>query len=350
MAKFRFPACMAPMPAMALSRTGRTAALGALFSAALLAALPASAGASQAQGMDGVDSLRFLSDPAYLPEQGQLYGTTLLDFGLTTADVAGYFGAMKFSYSTTSLAETQTLAYGLLDDLTVRVEDSYESADKVEDNALLNQSSYINAGPLEPTLGATWRSLDCRLRPMNWDWTASFSPDCFPSHASSSTKIGSEARGGADWSLGSALSRVTRDYTLSFYALATEDLSSSTLNTNGTTTTYGDGWQYQFELNSQLRLSSLVSVNVGLTEILNTNEASQVSPNIDFTNAPADLFVVNAALNVHILPKRLVASGIYVLDLFGSSSQTYPVKNTLNTSTGDEVQNHFEARLDWVLF
>jgi len=73
---------------------------------------------------------RYLSDPAYLPLEGQIEGTTSVTMGDSRANIydsAGAFAAHIYD-QTDSIG--QSLNYGITDDLTLNLGDTYRALDK----------------------------------------------------------------------------------------------------------------------------------------------------------------------------------------------------------------------------
>ncbi len=292
------------------------------------------------------NSMRILSDPAYLPYRGQLEGITGYSNQRSTADVDNYTGIMTHSYSTTANSLAQTIAYGVTDDFTLRLAEGY--AWRSTSNSSTGLSTSAN-GFSNPALGATWRVLDQRTRAFNWDIAGSFAPNVFNPKGASPTQDGTVARGGTATTLGTAISYETDLLTL--YAaghasyLGTRDI----LNANGTTTSYGSNWQYSLDFETQTRLNRVFSLNAGIGRQFNRgatgiNDTSLLT----FQNNPGDVTHFTVALNYHITPATLVASLEYRYDSYEDSSSYYPTKPASNTSTQNHHANALGLTLEYV--
>src|SRR4051812_842301 len=96
-----------------------------LLAASALMAMPVAAGA---QSFDFTPyNARILSDPAFLPLTGQFYGATSFDYtnahGTSFDDVTG---AKQFDLHRWSDAFSQSLAFGITDDLSVDAHVEYD--------------------------------------------------------------------------------------------------------------------------------------------------------------------------------------------------------------------------------
>src|ERR1700761_1166981 len=73
---------------------------------------------------------RLLTDPAYLPLQGQLYGSSAFTITDSTADLYDAAGAKSGTRKGWDDTITQELEYGITNDLALRLDDSYTPFDK----------------------------------------------------------------------------------------------------------------------------------------------------------------------------------------------------------------------------
>src|ERR1700722_7815150 len=166
-------------------------------------------------------SLRVLSDPSFLPWQGQIMGTSSYVYADTDEDIENYPSHnTRDSRSIWSDQWAQTFAFGILDDLTVRIGDTliFQETDTTPVGAA--EETTFSQGPVDPSVGATWRVLDQDEEDQadvhfNWDWIASYSPNAFEDRAASTTVDGTNGRGGQSVSVGTAVSWVIPDFTFS---------------------------------------------------------------------------------------------------------------------------------------
>ncbi len=299
------------------------------------------------------DASRIISDPAYLPLQGQIYGSSQYSYSRTTSNTNNYLGAPKSSNTTTTNGLNQVIAYGVTDDFTLRMSDSYDwrTSDSNPTSGAGTQSS--SNGFSDPAFGATWRVIDQKTYPISWDLIGSYAPDLINAKSASPTQDGTIARGGATATAGTALSYETKDFTVYGEGSATYLGSRDTLNqTSGITTNYDSSWQYALALNTQTRLTDLVSVNAGVTETFNNSaDASFISGGslTSFTSEPGDVTELNAALNFQVIPDRLVASVVYAHYFYDNSSNNYAALPHSDTTVRDESEDSVTANLRYIL-
>ena len=72
------------------------------------------------------DASRVLSDPAYLPLGGQVFGGNEYTFGLINSKIDDHLGAQKSSNDNKTHTINQTLEYGVTDDFTLRLGGFYQ--------------------------------------------------------------------------------------------------------------------------------------------------------------------------------------------------------------------------------
>jgi len=321
----------------------------------IVALLAAALGPLKAMALDfRPDASRVVSDPAYLPTQGQFFGSTLYTYSRATSDQDNYVGLPLSSNQTTVRTATQLFEYGAADDLTFRLNGFYQSIGSTNNYASGATTFTRSEGMSDPTLGLTWRAIDQARHPLSLDLLGSYTPDLIYARSATSAVEGTVARGGATAALGAALSRKTKAFTLYGEVLATNLGSRATQNpTNNVITDYSASWQYSLLLNTQTRFAAYGSLNLGLTETLSDRVAASfintADKLVEFTNAPARDTKLNAALNFQAVPNRLVASLIYTHDFYGPGSNNYPVQYKSDTTTPDKKSSSLGVELRYVL-
>lgn len=300
------------------------------------------------------DAYRVLSDPAYLPWQGQVMGSS------SYVDAATYEGVENYQYlnrDTRAIYSgqwAQSFTGGITDDLAVRLGDTYILQEEDTTPAGGSTESTYSQGPADPTVGVTWRVVDQEDQDdmeghFNWDWIASYSPDLFEDRAASPTEDGTNGRGGQSVSVGTALSWVIPNFTLYSEYEATYLGARDTTNANDTVTDYGSYWRDSLGLNTQTRFSARFSFNVGITGYWNGDYSGQnENTGVGFVAGGGNEIAANAALNFHFVPDVLVGSLTYTNDIYSDRSYAYPNNPTSDTTTVNEDSNAFGVRLEYV--
>ncbi len=304
----------------------------------------------QASALDFTpNSARLLSDPAYLPQQGQVFGSTGYTHARTTGEVDNYLGAPNRSFTVTSNSLAQDLAYGITDDLTVRIDETY-ARNGTQNDFTSGTSTTTNANGFgDPAFGLTWRMLDQKVHPVSWDLIGTYSPNLMDAKSASPTQDGTIARGGEAATLGTAISYETTDFTVYAHGDVTFLGQRDILNANNTTTTYQSRREYSFGLNTQTRLNRILAVDAGMTETLqNSANGTNDTSLITFINKPGDVTIFSAALVYQIMPNRLTATLAYNHDEYSNSSTQYPVLPASDTTTRNESANVIGARLQYL--
>ncbi len=131
-------------------------------------------------GYDNTSALRILSDPAYLPFAGQFEGTTAYHYDQASGDVFDSTGAPDYTFHTITDTISQSLQYGLTDDLSFQFGISYDPSQKRNDIFPDGSMKSLQSnGFTDPSFGVTWRAIDQANGPMNLDLSASYDPDAF---------------------------------------------------------------------------------------------------------------------------------------------------------------------------
>jgi hypothetical protein len=285
------------------------------------------------------DPSRVISDPAYLPPGGRLYGITEFSYGQTYSDTNNYQGAFHSSNNTSSTTVTETLEFGVADDLTLKAYGSPEMQESTTNYANGASTVTYSEGFDNPTFGVVWRALDQKADPLNWDLIGTYSPNLAKDKDAAAEGLeGNMARGGDTASLGTALSYKTKGFTLYVSGTAVYLDNRDVLNqTDGIITTYQSSWQYGALLSTQTRFDDFFSFNASVSQTFGEPaDASNVNTGgklIAFTNQPGDDTTLSAAVNFHVKPGWAVASLIYTHFFYGDSGYTYAAQADSNTTT-----------------
>ncbi len=306
-----------------------------------------------AHAMDySLASDRILSDPLYLPLQGQISSNTSYDWATTTEDVYNAAGVKTQSERITANPLTQTFQYGVTDDFALSAAIGFDPSASTHINPVSGTNTVrTDQGWTNPTFGAVYRVLDQRTNPLTLDFNASYSPNVFPSKSPSDTDEGTVALGGQEWNFGGTLGREMRDFTIAGtfganYLGSRGSLSEASGDKIGTSAT----WLYTLGLATQTRFSDQFSVNAGAGYTFGhdanvLNETTLLDHDTHVHGTPN----LNAALNYHFIPNILVGSVYYQHDFGGSSDNVYATVPADNNSIGNKSEDVLGVRLRYVL-
>jgi hypothetical protein len=282
---------------------------------------------------------RVVSDPAYLPKGGQLFGSTEYSDGITNSNANNAAGVQTSTTNTISNAVSQVFEFGITDDFTLRAADAYQwpTSDTTAADGLITETG--SNGFVDPTFGIIWRVLDEQDHFFNWDLVGSYAPNFLNAQSADPTQDGTVARGGDTAVFGTALSYKGEDFTLYLEGTASYLADRSILNpSNNITTDYDASWQYNFSLLTQTRFSKKWSINLGLTQVdidsANGSFVNNSGNTISVNSRPGDVTNFTAALNLQFAPNRFVMSVIYNYDFYGNGAFTnFNQPNSSNTTT-----------------
>ncbi len=283
---------------------------------------------------------RILSDPTYLPLQGQVYGQTDYGYSQTNGHLFDSTGAQIAGTRNTLNTFGQRLEYGITDALSVRAGLSYGfGTDRRATPA--DTTSNDRNGFENPTFGATYRLLDQRSHPISFDVFGDWAPDVFPSKSASPSQDGTVASGGPEADFGFALGRETRMFTIQGAFTDRYVGGTSTLNrTSGISTGAPSYWVPVLGVQTQTRFTHRLSANLGYAYNFQSRSIA-VQPTIGaaYTNQIGDIQSLNVSLNYHFVPNRLVGSLGYVHTFYDNRNQIYddPTSDLLQTRTGDAM-------------
>jgi len=316
-----------------------------LMALGLAAALPARA-------LDATpETARIVSDPLYLPLEGQIYGATAYHWSSTTQDAFDATGAQTSSSQITGNALAQQFQYGLTDDLALRLDWGYDwrsaSRHLVPSGVVVRSSS----GWTDPTFGVTWRAIDQSASPFSLDLRADYSPDAFPAKSATTEDEGTIARGGQTVDLGLTLGHETRAFTIAalFDANYLGSRKVENQGTGGFTTT-DSLWNYRLGLDTQTRLSDVLSINAGAGHTF-ANDATLFNSNTGLTHISqgGDFTDLNVALNYHFVPNVVVGSLGYQHNFYDDTRNLFPTSPTDDSSVRNKDEDVVGVTLRYVL-
>jgi hypothetical protein len=301
---------------------------------------------AQASGALDMAGARILSDPLYLPLQGQVYGATAYTLDMPKGDNFKA-GVNTGSFNASDNLVNQTFAYGVLNTLAIRVALGYGSNSRDSTAATTGDVTTGNAsGFNDPTFSVTFRPLDQPRSPVILDVTASYSPNTFASQTAGGTSNGTIARGGQATGFSFALGRVMKSFTIAGTAASTYDGAQTTeLLSNSTSTTSGAFWSYSMGLVTETRFTDRVSLDAGVTFSTAGNYAvSNIENGNPRTYAPPSTRALNIAMNYHFVPNRVVGSFTYSYDNDTISTNTF-AKASSDTAVENRMGNVVGFRL-----
>jgi hypothetical protein len=299
------------------------------------------------------DGQRILSDPAFLPLEGQVYGSTAYQYATNRSDDFDATGALNSHVSNWSDTFSQLFDYGITDDLSVGATIDYVPFDKRK-RSLVDDStvSHSSSGWSDPTFDVTWRALDQRDgEPVNVDLLGSFSPDWIQAKTGTDLEDGSIARGGNAGLVGAAVSHVSGPFTI-YGSLKADFLGDRTVDngTSGVLHATTSGTNYILGLDSQTRLNDLLSFNLGVSrQFLSDSTVTNEKTSVAYVLNPGDATNVHLAANYHIVPNQVVASVTYSHDFLQDSKTAYPANLASDLSTENRSGNTYGVKLDYTL-
>ncbi len=295
---------------------------------------------------------RILSDPLYLPLQGQIYGNSDYSWATTTQDVFNAAGIETELQRTVSNTLDQQVEYGVTDDLALNFEMGYDPSVTTKTDPVAAASFSRNEqGWTDPDFGLVYRVLDERNNPVSLDLRGSYSPDAFRAKSATDTDDGSVARGGRAIDLGATLGHETRGFTIAGTFDAVFDGRRDVENqSTGFNTSTSSDWVYELGLATQTRFTDRFSLNAGAgydfghdADVLNEGTAVTHSTHAGGT---ANL---NAALNYHFIPNILVGSVEYQHDFDGGTNNVYSAVPADDNAIHNKSEDLVGVKLRYVL-
>ncbi len=293
---------------------------------------------------------RILSDPANLPLEGQLLGSTSYSYGTGSHNTYDSSGALISTVGQRANDLTQTFSYGLTDDLSLDGAITYVPLARTEsDLASGSMLTRHRDGFSDPKFGITWRAIDQRSAPVNLDFGASYSPDMFDARASTATMDGTVGRGGTEFHTGVALSRTMQDFTIMGRFDADHKGARKVLNPVSLMSTSVDpSWTYTLGLYTQTRFGDRFSLNANVRHSFRPDDTvfSQTS-GLGHVVRLGDATGFGAALNYQIVPNRLVSSLTYDHRSNGDTANVFATSPGANTTVKNQDENVIGVRFDY---
>jgi opacity protein-like surface antigen len=247
---------------------------------------------------------RILSDPAYLPMQDQWSGSTAFDWAERSANEFDSTGAQTFSRHAWQDAIVQELEYGVTDDLAVRIQDTYVAFDKRKDDFTAGGfTDHSETGFQDPQIGVTWRAWDQVDRPVNVDLLADYRMNVIQAQTNN------VAEGGQSGDVGLAVSKVMPGFTI--YGKMLADWYGTQSELDPLTPSFvreSSYWDYSLDLDTQTRLTELLSFNAGIGYVFANNAmVRNLTASVNHISEPGNGLSLNAALNYAVQPNVVVS-------------------------------------------
>ncbi len=297
------------------------------------------------------DASRIVSDPNYLPLEGQLWGYTNYFHDWSNGTTYNSSGNKISSFNSNTDDFNQFIGYGITDDLTIDASIAYEpNADRDIQFANGTSAGRSSSGFSDPTFGVTYRVLDQAVSPVTFDVFGSYMPDWITSKTATTTTDGSIASGGQAGNLGAALAEETRFFTIRG-AFAADFLGRRHIDDDATGGTFDQSGHtnYLLSLATQTRLTDQFSVNAGVTHTFTSSYSyTNTLNNVTSTLRPGDNTVLDLALNYQFIPNTVVGSVIYRHGITGDRSTDY-LNPVADTTQSDQYRNLIGVQLDYVL-
>jgi hypothetical protein len=259
---------------------------------------------------------RILSDPMYLPYAKQVYGTTSYSYASGTFSSFGLSGA-EFSHESVRASRiTQTVGWGITDEFTLRLSDTY-----VDDSTTYHFPNSTYSGSLDasgvtnPTLSSTYRAIDqIKGAPVSVDVIAAYSPNLIGGREATFERRGNEGSGRQSFTTTLAVGRVSSTFTIrgSLGAAYLGKRSVEYLVPAGEQTEAY--WDYVLSTSMQARLTNAVSINGGYSYTVTGNTTTAYyafAGDYAGRNSGGDIGDLNIALNYHFRSNALVAQFAY---------------------------------------
>jgi hypothetical protein len=300
------------------------------------------------------DASRVVSDPSYLPNSGQFFGSTQYNNGQTDWNTDDSQGVPKSSANAVNNTINQLVEFGFTDTLTLRASGSYLWIDTDTTAATGVETETQSNGFSDVAFEGLCRVLDQKNHPFSWDLFGIYTPNLINAESASSVENGTVARGGASAGFGSALSYKTKDFTIYGSGTATCLDERTVLNPgNQITTSFDTSWQKVFTLSTQTRLMDKWSLNANVSRTFSDNQnASFVGTGgklITFVDAPGGQTAFTGALNYQAVPNRFVVSLIYIHNFYDTSANTYATQMNSDITIMDKQQNILSGEIRYVL-
>ena len=290
---------------------------------------------------------RILSDPTYLPAQGQIYGQTAYGYGVGTSNTTNAVGN-GFSRAWTD-GYSQQLDYGVTNRLSVDLGFDYDTIHSRNISSAGDVSEGGRQGFTDPTLGVTYRLFDQANHPFSLDLKGAYSPDLLPLKTAAGSGDGTVAAGGATGNIGVAVGREMKSFTVQA-SLGGAWVGPSDLRdmTSGDTIHTSGSWVPTFGLATQARLTPRLSVNVdGVYNIEAAPSVVNQTTAVAYQLNRGDVADLGMAVNYHFIPNRVVGSLTYNHTFYGQTDSVFPGLPDRDSFV-DRAANTFGAKVQYV--
>jgi hypothetical protein len=304
-----------------------------------------------AQDMMSSDSARIVSDPLYLPLQGEIYGATGYQYGSLSRDTYNAAGVKTDSANVGSNTLDQTFLYGITDDLAVHFDWGYDiSRDASRHVVGGDDVKRDSSGWTNPDFGLIYRVMDQRDNPLTLDLRADYSPDAFPAKSATGTDEGTVASGGQMADFGATLGHEGPMFTVAAKFDAIWLDTRNILNqSSGDVSRYDSVWNYRFGLDSQTRITDQFSFNAGVGHTFtNSGAVFNQTNGLEHITTGGDVTDVNAALNYQFVPNTVVGSLEYQHNFYQNSRDVFALALS-NTSTRNKDEDLVGVTVRYVL-
>ncbi len=272
---------------------------------------------------------RIVSDPMFLPLKGQIYGVSAYTGTIGNSSAYNHLGVKTSNSSSYSNTFSQTLAYGISDDVTIRLAQSYEFGNTDSESLKTGATTpYNNAGLTDPTLSVTYRFIDQRQNyPVSADLYAAYSPNMLTSRNASATRTGTEDSGRQTATFQADVGREMNNFTV-------EGLVGGTFNgrrnfvtlSNDQNDTLGSFWSYFAAINTQTRITDRLSFNGNVRYTVQDKAAgANQSTGLTWIQSNPDNVDFTVDLNYQFIPNRLVGQLSYDNVMYTHTSYNYSV-------------------------
>ncbi len=273
------------------------------------------------------DTTRYLSDPSFLPLEGQIYSETTYSHTDRTEDFqpSHFPGQEHLSASTDS--GIQYFSYGVTDRLSVNASGSYEGqSGHYSDGSATTRSDFNN-----PSFGLIYRALDQTDSPVSVDVSGFYSPSAVSGQ--------SQSGGGTVF-----VSRETKFATIQGYVGATyiDQYSSDT----SVFAPHDGYWNYTAGLRSQIRLTDRFAINSGVAF---SKESDTTYEGGYFRDSPDGTWTPSVELDYAILPGKVDVAFQYQHSFIGDDHRSSPDYYGPNGKWTNNDENFYEVHLRLLL-
>jgi hypothetical protein len=316
-----------------------------------LAAAAAIAMGSPAFAQDmGSDSTRIISDPLYLPLQGEFFGSTAYQYGSLSRNNYDNTGALSGKTNVTSNTLDQTFLYGITDDFALHFNWGYDiSRDASTHPVAGGDIKRDSSGWSDPEFGLVYRLMDQRDNPLTLDLRADYAPDAFPGKAASPDDEGTTALGGQMADFGATLGHEGPMFTIAAKFDAIWLDTAKTLNqVTGDSSLTSATWNYRLGLDSQTRLNDQFSINAGVGHTFTNNgQVYNQTTGLTHITDGRDVTDLNAALNYQFVPNTLVGSLEYQHNFYQNTRNIFPTSPANDSSVRDKDEDLIGVKMSY---